>query len=138
MAPITAPGKILQFFPMRDPLKMVTCGITCVPSPISTSPYTTENASMDTFAAIFAFGSTCAKGLIILLRSFYNLCYHLSFANESATNKNSSFHFTYSSPDWTHQFHLHHERIAWNYFLLEFAMIYLEKIGIILLLGIVS
>src|SRR5689334_22759 len=99
---MTAPGNILQCLPIRDPLNMVTLGIMCVPSPTSTSPYTTENASMVTLFAIFAFGSTCANGLIILLRSFYDLCYHFCFANQSVTDKNSSFHFTDASSDWIH------------------------------------
>src|ERR1700730_1080985 len=105
MAPITAPGKILQCLPIREPLKMVACGIMCVPSPISTSAYTTEKASMVTLPAIFAFGSTCANGLIMLLRSFYNLCYHLGFTNQFVADKNSPFHFTYPSSYGTHLFH---------------------------------
>src|SRR3954464_2472294 len=100
IAPMTAPGNMRQFLPMREPLKTVTCGMMCVPASITTSPYTTENASMVTFDAIFAFGSTCAKGLIILLRSFYNLCYHLGFANQPVADKNSPFHFTYSPSYW--------------------------------------
>src|SRR5688572_30504583 len=138
MAPMTAPGNMRQPLPIRDPLKMVTLGMICVLSPISTSSYTTENASMVTLFPICALGCICAKGLIMLLHSFYYLCYQFGFANQFITDKNSSFHFTNASPDGIHQFHFQDERITGNNFLLELAIVNLEEIRIVKFIRVVT
>ena len=49
MAEITAPGNILQFFPIRAPSIMVTLGPIQVPSPISTFLQIVEKGSTTTF-----------------------------------------------------------------------------------------
>jgi len=56
MAAITAPGKIVQFFPIRAPSKIVTLGPIRVPSPISTFLSMVTKGSMTTDGAIFASG----------------------------------------------------------------------------------
>ena len=53
---MTAPGNILQFFPILAPSIMVTCDPIHVPSPISTSPYMVVNGSIVTVSAILALG----------------------------------------------------------------------------------
>ena len=55
-AETTAPGKILQFLPMRAPSMMVALGPTQVPEPISTSSPIQANGSILTSSAMRAFG----------------------------------------------------------------------------------
>ena len=56
IAEITAPGKILQFFPILAPLKIVTFEPIHVPSPISTLSYMVVHGSIFTSSAIYALG----------------------------------------------------------------------------------
>ena len=56
IAEITAPGKIVQFFPILAPSIIVTLGPIQVPSPIITSLLIVVNGSITTFFAIFAPG----------------------------------------------------------------------------------
>ncbi|MNY23871.1 hypothetical protein D3C86_1575550 [compost metagenome] len=55
-AEITAPGNILQFFPILAPSMMVTLEPIQVPSPITTLLWIVVNGSITTFLAIFAPG----------------------------------------------------------------------------------
>ena len=55
-AAITAPGKILQFFPILAPSIMVTLDPIQVPSPITTLLCMVVKGSITTFLAIFAPG----------------------------------------------------------------------------------
>ena len=57
-AEITAPGKILQFLPIRAPSMIVTLEPIQVPSPIITLLWMVVKGSMTTFFAIFAPGCT--------------------------------------------------------------------------------
>ena len=61
-AEITAPGKILTFFPIRAPSIMVTLDPIQLPSPITTLLCMVVNGSITTFFAIFAPGCTYANG----------------------------------------------------------------------------
>jgi hypothetical protein len=56
IAPNTAPGKILQFFPIRVPGKIVTPDPILEPSPITTSWSIVTKGSITTLSATFASG----------------------------------------------------------------------------------
>ena len=55
-ADITAPGNILQFFPILAPSIIETFEPIHVPSPMTTSPSIDVNGSITTLLAIFALG----------------------------------------------------------------------------------
>ena len=65
-AEITAPGKILQFSPIRAPSIIVTFDPIQVPEAISTFLWIVAKGSMTTFLAILASGWIYAKGWFII------------------------------------------------------------------------
>src|SRR5690606_21475007 len=96
---ITAPGKILQFFPIRAPFIMVTLDPIHVPSPITTSLCIVLKGSITTLSAIFASGCIYDKGCIILygLFHFYYLCHQFGFTHDFLTYHTDTFHTGYAS-----------------------------------------
>src|SRR5690606_33472294 len=68
MADITAPGNILQFFPIFAPGYMVTLEPIQVPSPISTPSWIEVNASIVTFFPMWVF--SCISDSLLIMRLF--------------------------------------------------------------------
>src|SRR5690606_3762197 len=73
MAEMTAPGKILQFLPIRAPSMIVTLEPIQVPSPMVTLLWIVVKGSITTFLAILAPGCTYARGWFIYSSVFFVL-----------------------------------------------------------------
>src|SRR5690554_3727282 len=119
IADITAPGKILQFLPMRAPSIMVTLLPIQVPSPITTLLWIVVNGSITTFLAIFAPGWTYASGwfisclcfieiqreITVVLENlyifcFYHLCHQFRFGHQFIVGIGISLHMHDPTTNW--------------------------------------
>ncbi len=66
IAPITAPGKMVLPFPMREPYSILALGMIVLLSPITTFLSINTKGPISTFSPIFASGCIYANGLIML------------------------------------------------------------------------